>query len=250
MQSKFARKLIWGLVGTLSNYLFLSFLPTYITYQSHGSSLAHALMRVYVCHSHSLAHALMRVYVCHSHSLAHALMRVYVWHYWTLTTLTHSLAHSLTHSLTPSHTHSLTHSLTHTLAHAHAHAHAHTHTLLSLLPTLSLLTGCAFTRFQTIRLKQVFPTVLSDQLISYGPCQFPTLGFVVERVSILYNMLRKCVREREKYRKKTFYSNLLKLKFIANYTILHVFCSTSRFRPSYLRHSTRSRWFTRRQRAG
>ena len=43
--------------------------------------------------------------------------------------------------------------------------------------------GCAFTRFQTMRLTKVFPQVLSDQLISYGPCQFPTLGFVVERVS-------------------------------------------------------------------
>ena len=42
--------------------------------------------------------------------------------------------------------------------------------------------GCAFTRFQTLRLRSVFPQVLSDQLISYGPCQFPTLGFVVDRV--------------------------------------------------------------------
>jgi DNA topoisomerase III len=41
--------------------------------------------------------------------------------------------------------------------------------------------GAAFTRFQTLRLKQVFPDVLAEQLISYGSCQFPTLGFVVER---------------------------------------------------------------------
>lgn len=45
-----------------------------------------------------------------------------------------------------------------------------------------LLLGCAFTRFQTIRLRNVFPQILSNQLISYGPCQFPTLGFVVDRV--------------------------------------------------------------------
>lgn len=41
--------------------------------------------------------------------------------------------------------------------------------------------GAAFTRFQTLRLQKVFPDVLRDQLISYGSCQFPTLGFVVER---------------------------------------------------------------------
>ncbi|PIO27956.1 hypothetical protein AB205_0003220 [Aquarana catesbeiana] len=42
-------------------------------------------------------------------------------------------------------------------------------------------TGAAFTRFQTLRLQKIFPSVLSNQLISYGSCQFPTLGFVVER---------------------------------------------------------------------
>ncbi|XP_076459295.1 DNA topoisomerase 3-alpha-like [Babylonia areolata] len=46
---------------------------------------------------------------------------------------------------------------------------------------LDLRIGAAFTRFQTLRLKKVFPEALADQLISYGSCQFPTLGFVVER---------------------------------------------------------------------
>ncbi|TPP67304.1 DNA topoisomerase, partial [Fasciola gigantica] len=46
---------------------------------------------------------------------------------------------------------------------------------------LDLRIGAAFTRFQTLRLRRVFPQTLSDQLISYGSCQFPTLGFVVER---------------------------------------------------------------------
>ncbi|XP_053391111.1 DNA topoisomerase 3-alpha-like [Mercenaria mercenaria] len=46
---------------------------------------------------------------------------------------------------------------------------------------LDLRIGAAFTRFQTKRLQKIFPNVLADQLISYGSCQFPTLGFVVER---------------------------------------------------------------------
>lgn len=46
---------------------------------------------------------------------------------------------------------------------------------------LDLRIGAAFTRFQTLRLQQVFPENLKEQLISYGSCQFPTLGFVVER---------------------------------------------------------------------
>ncbi|XP_012057921.1 PREDICTED: DNA topoisomerase 3-alpha-like [Atta cephalotes] len=46
---------------------------------------------------------------------------------------------------------------------------------------LDLRIGAAFTRFQTLRLQKVFPNILGDLLISYGSCQFPTLGFVVER---------------------------------------------------------------------
>ncbi|KAG1657404.1 DNA topoisomerase 3-alpha [Nymphon striatum] len=46
---------------------------------------------------------------------------------------------------------------------------------------LDLRIGAAFTRFQTLRLKKVFPNHLAERLISYGSCQFPTLGFVVER---------------------------------------------------------------------
>ncbi len=48
--------------------------------------------------------------------------------------------------------------------------------------------GAAFTRYQTQLLRRAFPSVLSDQLVSYGPCQFPTLGFVVERVSAVICM--------------------------------------------------------------
>ncbi|XP_043282563.1 DNA topoisomerase 3-alpha isoform X2 [Venturia canescens] len=46
---------------------------------------------------------------------------------------------------------------------------------------LDLRIGAAFTRFQTLRLQKVFPRTLAEMLISYGSCQFPTLGFVVER---------------------------------------------------------------------
>eukprot|EP00095_Tigriopus_kingsejongensis_P006130 maker-scaffold98_size375582-snap-gene-2.32 protein:Tk06130 transcript:maker-scaffold98_size375582-snap-gene-2.32-mRNA-1 annotation:"dna topoisomerase 3-alpha" len=46
---------------------------------------------------------------------------------------------------------------------------------------LDLRIGAAFTRFQTMRLQKKFPAQLADKLLSYGSCQFPTMGFVVER---------------------------------------------------------------------
>ncbi|KAK2737251.1 DNA topoisomerase [Myotisia sp. PD_48] len=45
---------------------------------------------------------------------------------------------------------------------------------------LDLRIGAAFTRLQTLQLKTL-GGVLADKLISYGSCQFPTLGFVVDR---------------------------------------------------------------------
>ncbi|KRX52967.1 DNA topoisomerase 3-alpha, partial [Trichinella sp. T9] len=46
---------------------------------------------------------------------------------------------------------------------------------------MDLRTGAAFTRFQTLRLRDTFKRQLGDKLISYGSCQFPTLGLVVDR---------------------------------------------------------------------
>jgi DNA topoisomerase III len=50
---------------------------------------------------------------------------------------------------------------------------------------LDLRIGAAFTRFLTLQL-QGAAAQLSEQVISYGSCQFPTLGFVVDR----YNRVR------------------------------------------------------------
>ncbi|KAG8230661.1 hypothetical protein J437_LFUL010680 [Ladona fulva] len=58
------------------------------------------------------------------------------------------------------------------------------------LISVSLLQICAaFTRFQTLRLKAVFPATLGESLISYGSCQFPTLGFVVERYKAIQDFI-------------------------------------------------------------
>lgn len=63
--------------------------------------------------------------------------------------------------------------------------------LSSLRHIIIHVLGAAFTRLQTLRLQKVFPQKLADKLISYGSCQFPTLGFVVERYQAIENFIEE-----------------------------------------------------------
>ncbi|KAE9327511.1 DNA topoisomerase 3-alpha [Phytophthora fragariae] len=57
---------------------------------------------------------------------------------------------------------------------------------------IDLRIGAAFTRFQTMRIQSRFPALNQEKnVISYGPCQFPTLGFVVERFLKIQNFERE-----------------------------------------------------------
>jgi DNA topoisomerase III len=57
---------------------------------------------------------------------------------------------------------------------------------------IDLRIGAAFTRFQTVRIQRRFPSIKKEKgVISYGPCQFPTLGFVVERYLKIQNFERE-----------------------------------------------------------
>lgn len=46
---------------------------------------------------------------------------------------------------------------------------------------LDLRIGAVFSRFQTLLLKNRFEGLKEQRVLSYGSCQFPTLGFVVDR---------------------------------------------------------------------
>ncbi|KAF0852953.1 mitochondrial DNA topoisomerase III [Andalucia godoyi] len=70
---------------------------------------------------------------------------------------------------------------------------------------VDLRIGAAFTRWMTDHLQQKFPGLRREEngrrvIYSYGPCQFPTLGFVVERQHKI-----------ETFRPETFYSIDMKL---------------------------------------
>ncbi|KAJ5789651.1 uncharacterized protein N7518_006662 [Penicillium psychrosexuale] len=53
---------------------------------------------------------------------------------------------------------------------------------------LDLRIGAAFTRLQTLQLQTVV-AALKEKVISYGSCQFPTLGFVVDRYLRVQNFI-------------------------------------------------------------
>lgn len=55
---------------------------------------------------------------------------------------------------------------------------------------LDLRIGAAFTRFQTLRLQNVFPENI-ENLVSYGSCQIPTLGFVAQRYKEIENFVAR-----------------------------------------------------------
>ncbi|KAH8583896.1 DNA topoisomerase III [Cryptosporidium sp. chipmunk genotype I] len=50
---------------------------------------------------------------------------------------------------------------------------------------IDLRVGSSFTRFLTLRYSRLFP--IPEQTLSYGTCQFPTLGFVVNRYNKIIN---------------------------------------------------------------
>ncbi|OAF69531.1 hypothetical protein A3Q56_02637 [Intoshia linei] len=80
---------------------------------------------------------------------------------------------------------------------------------------LDLRIGAAFTRFQTMRLRNLFPNILNETM-SYGSCQFPTVGFVVERFKqnqeFKVEMFVKIIMNHTKDKLKTnFYWHRLRL---------------------------------------
>lgn len=52
---------------------------------------------------------------------------------------------------------------------------------------IDLRIGASLTRFQTMNLRRTVPQLREQTIISYGPCQFPTLGFVVDQYKRVSN---------------------------------------------------------------
>ena len=53
---------------------------------------------------------------------------------------------------------------------------------------IDLRIGASFTRFQCLSFRPIIGPQ-SKMVLSYGPCQFPTLGFLVERQSQIDNFV-------------------------------------------------------------
>ncbi|EXJ71281.1 DNA topoisomerase III [Cladophialophora psammophila CBS 110553] len=81
---------------------------------------------------------------------------------------------------------------------------------------LDLRIGASFTRLQSLELQRLSDN-LRDQTISYGSCQFPTLGFVVDR----YNRVRNFKPESFWLIKLVHVRNRIKVNF--NWRRIHLF---------------------------
>jgi DNA topoisomerase-3 len=56
---------------------------------------------------------------------------------------------------------------------------------------IDLRVGAAFTRFQTLRLQKKFAGFADKGVVSYGGCQFPTLGFIVSRWAAIQTFIEE-----------------------------------------------------------
>jgi DNA topoisomerase III len=76
---------------------------------------------------------------------------------------------------------------------------------------IDLRIGAVFTRFQTLGLRDALGSKYQKSIISYGPCQFPTLGFVVKRH-----------QEIEEFRSEPFWYIQLELKSGKSKTVFNL----------------------------
>ena len=64
------------------------------------------------------------------------------------------------------------------------------HQAVEVRRELDLRIGAAFTRFQTQKIQQAIEVVRNEKnIVSYGSCQFPTLGFIVDRYLQIKNFV-------------------------------------------------------------
>lgn len=118
----------------------------------------------------------------------------------------------------------------------------------------TFLPGAAFTRLQTLHFVPRFPEIfngngsnssillsfiffLDRRIVSYGPCQFPTLGFVVERFKQHINFVRepfwKLVLTHTKDKVKVGFGFLAKNTFIFDKFLNLLILLTKRKRKEY-----------------
>lgn len=112
---------------------------------------------------------------------------------------------------------------------------------------LDLRTGAAFTRLQTMSLQPIV-AVLQEKVISYGSCQYPTLGFVVDRwrkVSsfrpeqywgINLTVSRDGVRVKFRWKREVLYD---RLTVVVLYSVI---LDANKARIVYVQKKPKSRW--------